>query len=113
MSRLSANAVSLKDFMRKVQVLTMYRSMNRATRKIENSHLQQSLLIEIRDGFRMNCNMSDPMTFKSTMIECGRQLKQLQAMSEPSFVDPTSWINQESDDGEEHGRVGVDWPWEK
>ena len=114
MSRLGETAVSLKEFMRRVQILNMYRGMNRAARKVQDPQLRQSLVAEVRAGFHANRSMTDPMSLKSTMIEGNRQLKQLIALgSEKMDImdDPTSWINQPGEDGEVNGRVGTDWPW--
>ena len=116
MGPLNDASLSLKQFIWRSQVLNMYRSMNRAARKVSDPQLRKSLVAEVRAGFLANRSMTDPMSLKSTMIESNRQLKQLVALTSnrlDTTNDPSSWINQPGEDGEVPGRVGQDWPWMK
>lgn len=115
MSRLKGSTGTLKDFMHRLQVLNMYRGMNRAVRRIDDLKLRQSLTDEVRRSFRDNRGISDAVTLRTTMIEGNRQLKQLIALGadrSSGVANPQSWINGPAEEGEEPGRVGTGWPWD-
>ncbi len=119
MSRLKDKAtLPLRDFMRRFQVLSLYRNMNRAARQVPDPNLRRSLCQEIRVGFRQNQAMKDVVSLKSTMVEANRQLQQLRSMSTPGSSTisapppPGSWLGDSTPD-DERGRVGTDWPWQR
>jgi hypothetical protein len=121
MSRLKDKAaLPLRDFMRRFQVLSLYRNMNRAARQVPDPNLRRSLCQEIRVGFKQNQTMKDVVSLKSTMVEATRQLQQLRSMSASGASTstnsapppPGSWLGDSTPD-DERGRVGTDWPWQR
>jgi hypothetical protein len=123
MSRLKDKAaLPLRDFMRRFQVLSLYRNMNRAARQVADPNLRLSLCEEISVGFRQNQMMKDVVSVKSTMVEANRQLQQLRAMgasgtgstaaAAKANAPPGSWLGDSTPD-DERGRVGTDWPWQR
>ena len=103
----------LKVFMRRAQVLNLYRGMNRAARLVSNLELRKSLCAEIAINFRQNQHLKDSMSLKATLLEAHRQLKQLQAMgAEGSAHETGSWLGESTED-DERGRIGTEWPWQR
>ncbi len=110
MSRIK-DTLPLKEFMRRAQVLNLYRAMNRAARRVSDANLRQSLCTEIRNSFRQNQQLRDSMSLKSTLIDANRQLKQLRTMGEQSVANgPGTWLGESTED-DVRGRVGTGWPW--
>lgn len=105
------DALPFREFTRRRQVLTLFRSMLRAANKLEEASLRASISKEISAGFRQNMDLKDPVSVKATLQEANRQMKQLQSMSQDATAyDADSWINQSEPD-DERGRVGKGWPW--
>jgi hypothetical protein len=105
------DVLPFREFTRRRQVLTLFRSMLRAANQLEDSALRTSITKEIGAGFRQNRDLRDPVAVKVTIQEAHRQMKQLQSMGQNSSAyDADSWINQSEPD-DERGRVGKGWPW--
>jgi ClpP class serine protease len=123
------DALSLPDFMRRVQVLALYRSFLRETRKIKaDDQLRRDLTTKIKEDFRKNRDITQHAITKMLMTEANREFKRLadlvDSMSgmevpEPvqgahgSTVDGLSAdIKGDIDDIDTDMRVGAGWPWE-
>ena len=67
---------------------------------------------EIKKTFRINKVLKDSPTISATLTEAKRSLKQIKAMCPSDEIESESWINA-SEEGDQRGRVGVGWPWNK
>lgn len=112
---LHSDVPTLKDFIRKAKVTSMYRSYLRKVYNISESvygiDLKTSLKDEIRNEFRKNGLLSDPRLIKSALIEGQRNLQKLDAyVLEPNGEKPQIVDTNEDD---VKGRIGEGWPWDK
>ena len=111
-----ANAISLQEFVRRQQIVTMYRKMLVQARRIPDSNVSQGITQQIKDDFRNNKTVKDPVAVKSLIVEGARSLKQIEAMSKDgsqssgSAGSSGSWLDS-SEEGDTKGRVGSGWPW--
>jgi len=121
----------LSHFIRRQEVLKMYRQFLRGTRQIEEHALRDDLRQQVRISFRNNSQLSDVSTIRNLLKEGKRFKSQLEALgkggsgsvslsgigsSNPSArAGPDraeSWLDCD-DDEDVHGRVGVKFPWQK
>ena len=107
-----ANAPSLHQFIRKQQVLSLYRSLLLTARKIENPDVSKGILDQIKYEFRERQFTVDPAVIKTAIVEGNRNLQKIKSMfgtekSSP-HVEPSGTNADEVD-----MRVGQGWPWER
>jgi hypothetical protein len=93
-------------FIRRQKVLTLYRLLFRAARKIDNIELRKSVSIQISSGFRSNANLADSMAIKSSILEGHRYLDQIRSMSSHDSL-------SSSKENVDTFVVGTDWPWSR
>ena len=110
MRRLGKNVLPLKIFVRQGQVLSLYRSLLRGTRYIDDSFVQKDLRDQIISGFKKNRTLEGDMQIAQAIKEANSHLSLLQDMSKRRDMTDESWIRSSSD-GDERGRVGSGWPW--
>ena len=74
--RLSGTSLNLRDFMRRGQVLSQYRSFQRELRLLPaKSASRVELAQKIREGFQQNKNEKDRAAVKAMLTEGTRQLQ--------------------------------------
>lgn len=124
MSKKFANSPPLHLFVRRQQVLRLYRALQRGTNDLEDATLVASLREQIRFEFKNNSKITDNVALRTLIQDGQRQLTKLQSMSKKvasatnnsSFgVKPKasdSWIDQQDAD-DVRGRVGTNWPWNR
>jgi len=124
---------SLKDFMHRQTVLSMYRGFLQSVRYVRskdgehnNPVMADELLDEIRREFRAQKHETDPFQRQRAVADGQRRAAELRGLTgEPDDDDPTkkdaavlqqedadSWINI-VDPEDQRGRVGSGWPWAK
>eukprot|EP00529_Nitzschia_sp_RCC80_P027897 CAMPEP_0113467418 /NCGR_PEP_ID=MMETSP0014_2-20120614/14804_1 /TAXON_ID=2857 /ORGANISM="Nitzschia sp." /LENGTH=246 /DNA_ID=CAMNT_0000359725 /DNA_START=185 /DNA_END=925 /DNA_ORIENTATION=- /assembly_acc=CAM_ASM_000159 len=124
---------SLKDFMHRQSVLSMYRGFLRSVRYVgskdggnNNPMMADELRDEIRREFRAQKHETDPFQRQRAVADGQRRAAELRGLTgEPDDDDPTkkdaavlqqedadSWINI-VDPEDQRGRVGSGWPWAK
>ena len=94
------NVVPFALFVRRQQVLCMYRTFYRTARRISDKDLQISILDQIRTSFKTNAQITDNSTVKACIAEGKRSLQQLESIVETAGVSE-----------KEKYVVGNDWPW--
>lgn len=116
MSRLGPT-LPLRLFIRRQQVLQLYRNMLRAAKRVDDVSVQDSLRQEIRNEFVNSKNLKDNAAIKTALVTGQRSLSRLEDMStapssskKATQSDSNSWINT-ADDTDVRGRVGTGWPW--
>jgi len=92
-------------FIKRQKVLTLYRNMHRATRKVADTDLRRSITEQIQSAFRINSTLEDNSAIKACMTEANRSLSQIEALAETTVGPGGS-----SDD---QYVVGQDWPWSR
>lgn len=107
------NALSFKDFVKRQQVLQLYRNLLMKAKSIPNNNeLKKSIIEQIRSDFKVSKGITDPMALKSLIQEGHRGIQRIQALNSESATNSDSWINN-SDEDDVRGRVGNIWPWQK
>ena len=113
---------SLKSFVRKSKALSLYRELFRVSNlfpKEDRSKIQR----EIREGFKTNRNEEDQIAIGYLLSKGEEQLNFLKSgslnenkcqVADVSKIKPStdSWLGQGTPD-DEHGRVGVGWPFNR
>jgi hypothetical protein len=107
--------LSLKDFVRQRQVVTLYRHFLKSVKKnvTGNVPLQEDLRQQVRTDFRRNKVIKDHSAISSLIQEANRNLERIKDLNSGSANDhggTDSWINTEDED-DKRGRVGSGWPW--
>jgi hypothetical protein len=106
--------VSFRFFVRRQQVLQLYRTFLRASGRVADPELKKELSAQIKHEFRSNVSITDAVVVKSLITEATRNLERLQAMARTSDVmvqDQNNSVTTDEDD--ERGRVGKGWPWQR
>ena len=109
LSRLK-DVLPLHVFVRKQQVLQLYKEFRRAGRQVPDMKLRQSIKSQVLYEFRTNKDLTDTVAIKTLMAEARRNLEKLRAMSQPLGVSKSATPDADKDDPEQH-RVGTGWPW--
>jgi hypothetical protein len=119
------NVLPLQVFIRRQQVLGLFREFNRAVRLIPDDSLRIDLKRQILSDFKQNMNMNENSIVRVLIQEAQRHLVMLQSMGSGSSklkskqplnnndnIDSNSWLGMD-DPEDPRGRVGVKWPWNK
>lgn len=123
------NVLPLQVFIRRQQVLRLYREFNKTVRFIPDESLRIDLKRQIRADFKQNMNIKENSIVRVLMQEAQRHLVMLQSMGTSSLkliskqslnnkgniednIDSNSWLGMD-DPEDPRGRVGVKWPWDK
>ena len=106
--------LSLKDFMRRSQILKQYRQFLKLAKNLDQSSKSQ-VIAQIRGEYRAQQGLKDATTIKQMMAHGSHQFKILDSMvstvgATASGV-PDFAINVDEDDPDVKGRVGTGWPW--
>ena len=108
---------TLKDFIRRAKVISMYRSYLRKVYNISESiygiDLKISLKDEIRSEFRKNGQLSDSRLIKSALIEGQRNLQKLDAYVLERNDEKQQIVDIDINEDDVKRRVGEGWPWDK
>lgn len=105
--------VPLHVFVRRQQVLELYRKMQKGAQKLEDKVLGTEIRTQIRHEFKHNASLTDNMALRNLMQDAQRNLVKLQSMGQHSSrrKDDASWLYADESDGDERGRLGKGWPW--
>ena len=119
MSRL-ANTLPLHVFIKRQQVLRLYRQLLKTARGIEDEQLRASLREEVRIEFKNSKSLVDKVAIKTAIIQAQKSLTQLEDLSSRKSTASSgntskakvtgSWLDS-SESGDIRGRVGTGWPW--
>jgi hypothetical protein len=131
MSSRFKDILPLKAFMRRQQVLSLYRRLLRACRLAEFSSgggTGGDLHVQVKREFNIHSNIQDWGIVSSLLVEGTRQADLLESLSRHSYDQTQSeqtqmqvagddvrngnWLGS-GDDDDIRGRVGVEWPWEQ
>jgi hypothetical protein len=115
MSSRLKNVLPLGIFIRRQQVVKLYRQLLKSARNLTNKTLAVEIKAQIICDFARNKYITDSLAIRTLVQEGTRNAKQLQDMditSNNSKVSADSWMNT-SEEGDERGRVGTGWPWSK
>lgn len=115
--RLPKDALSLRDFLHKSQVLKQYRAFLRELQGLDPTTVAE-LHKQIKDAYRENANERNRANMKALLAEGERQLVFVRSYIgtarkvDPATIgktDPT-WVGT-GDDDDIRGRIGEGWPW--
>lgn len=121
------NALPLHIFVRQQQVIRMYREFLKCAKYLPDQALSNDVRKQVKSEFRRNSKINDNLAIRTLVQEANRNLAQLRSMvpidlisklSPPSKKEVTrttsqkSWI-EDSKEGDQRGRLGTGWPWEK
>ena len=129
---LGAAAPPLHVFVRRQQVLRMFRALMRGAADLSDKSLTSHVREQIRFEFRNNSKITDNVALRNLIQDGQRQLTKLQSMGtkaahQLAHASPlpvsnsgsgsgsgsgSSWLN-EQDREDQRGRMGAKWPWEK
>lgn len=121
MSRLGPT-LPLRVFIRRQQVLHLYRNLLKAAKRVDDASLRDSLHLEIRNEFVHSKDLKDNSAIKTALVTGQRSLGRLEDLCSSSKAstakngkhvsdrNSNSWMNT-SDDSDVRGRVGTGWPW--
>jgi hypothetical protein len=115
MSSRLKNVLPLGIFIRRQQVVKLYRQLLKSAGKLTNRTLAVEIKRQIVNDFARNKHITDSLAIRTLVQEGTRNAKQLQDMditNSGSKSGADSWMNS-SDEGDERGRVGTGWPWSK
>lgn len=104
------DVLPLKIFIRKAQVLQLYRSMLRCLREIDDIYVQVDIKKQIISGFRENISLTSDSHVAQAIQEGHHHLKTLSSMAKRQSIAEGSWL-QSGTETDEKGRVGEGWPW--
>lgn len=115
--RLPKDALTLRDFLHKSQVLKQYRAFLRELRGLDPS-VAVELQSQIRESYRKHTEEKNRANMKSLLAEGERQLVFLKSfIGTARKVDPASitqmeptWVGTGQGD-DIRGRIGEGWPW--
>lgn len=122
--KLAGPALPLHAFVRRQQVLRMFRALLRGAADLDDSSLVGHVREQIRFEFRNNAKIGDNVALRNLIQDGQRQLAKLQSMGtkargssstgsqQPLPVAGSTWLSQRDTD-DERGRIGKNWPWQK
>lgn len=118
MSRRLGKTLPLKVFIRRQQVLTLYRQLLKTSKGVVDEDVRNGIRQEIRSGFAQGKILTDSASIKTSIVAGQRSLSQLEDMcgvkpsnsAKQQIPDAGSWINTKDKD-DVRGRVGTGWPW--
>ena len=116
MSKRLGKALSLHDFIRKQQVISLYRQLLQCVKRLDDVSVRNSLKLEIRTEFHNGMTLKDNNAIKTAIINGQRSLTQLEDMTggvksvTMSKYKGDSWLDTK-DEVDVRGRVGTGWPW--
>lgn len=122
------DSLPLHAFVRRQQVLRMFRALLRGASDLEDRSLVGPVHDQIRFEFKNNAKITDNVALRNLIQDGQRQLSKLQSMGtkalkqrqagsgEEGLHAPSghagSWLNDGAADAEDiRGRVGTKWPW--
>jgi len=123
-------ALPLQAFVRRQQVLRLFRALQRGAKDLEDQSLAMHVREQIRFEFRNNSNLKDNVTLRNLIKDGQRQLTKLLSMGKKAAISSTSsssslqqdgWLGSGGDgsgvvggqdEGDKRGRVGTGWPWQ-
>jgi hypothetical protein len=108
--KITQEVLPLKIFIRKAQVVDVYRALLRSTRHIDDSFVQVDLRKQIVSGFKDNKNLQGEANIAQAIREANGHLSMLKDMGKKRENAKDSWINNSVED-DERGRPGSGWPW--
>jgi hypothetical protein len=101
---------TLKDFIRRSEVVLIYRRFLRKSNEIQDLELRRTIQFEISSAFRRN-RISTVSAVQLYLSEARSSLKLLEALvSNQGNSDSKQGNNNDVED--QHYRVGQEWPWE-
>ncbi len=106
-----SDALPLKVFIRKAQVIQLYRSILKHIQKIDDDYVKRDLKSQVTSGFRKNISLKDSEV-PQALREATDHLKFIQTMVQRRSAADDSWLAS-STESDEKGRVGTGWPWQK
>ena len=107
------DVIPLHIFVRKQQVLQMYKDFRRAGREVADDGLRHSIRTQVIYEFHSNKNLTDTVAIKTLMTEARRNLEKLRSMGSSTMPSPSAESEQEEveDENERQHRIGTGWPW--
>lgn len=106
------NVLPLQHFIRKAQVLKLYRELLRDTKALKDHSLKTSVREQVIFEFRNSMHVSNPSTIKALLAEGQRSLAKIKSMSDKIDV-ADRWTEESDHEDDKRGRTGNGWPWEK
>lgn len=115
--------------MKKFKVLQLYRNSLRATAKVKDDALRQSIKLQLKDQYRYGAQQTDPICVKTSLAEAQRSLKMIRDICDQEIMneaanmamasseqevkkDPSEWLGS-GPPNDVRGRVGTGWPWSR
>ncbi|XP_015113386.1 LYR motif-containing protein 2 [Diachasma alloeum] len=76
-SKLPKSSLSLKQFLRRQEVLTLYRNILRTIRQVEDKQDKEYLKNWAKSDFKKNKNLTDEFAIKSLIVHGENSMKEL------------------------------------
>jgi hypothetical protein len=122
MVRRLGDVLPLKVFIRRQQVLNLYRTLVREGKRADLHLGGNDIVKQIKEEFNNNRGVTNASLISSLIVDGSRQVEALRAIGKGAGgtgtgtgaeeYDSSSWINS-GDDDDVRGRVGEQWPWSR
>lgn len=104
------NVVPFQVFLQRTKTISLFRKFIRGANFVSNQDLKLDIHKQIRDNFRSNSKVSDPVVIRHLFQDANRQLKMLEALSQEKSSNNS--INNNSIKSNDI-IVGKGWPWSR
>lgn len=101
------NVLPFQTFLQKAKVITLFRKFIRGANLIRSQELKIDIRKQIRENFKSNRDVSDPVVIRHLFQDANRQLKMLEGLCEEKLSIKSS--NNHSNDV----IIGKGWPWNR
>lgn len=107
------DSLPLHVFVRRQQVLDLYRKMHKVAQRLDDKALGVDIRAQIRLEFRHNAQLKDNMALRNLLQDAQRNLAKLQSMEGGQLPNHKgTWQSYDGEeDGDKRGRVGQGFPW--
>lgn len=105
------NVLPFQAFLQRVKVISLLRQFIRRANLIRSPELKLDIRKQIRDNFRGNCHVSDPIVIRHLFQDANKQLKMLEGLGQEKHLSPVQPICDVVH--KDKTVVGEGWPWNR
>ncbi len=111
------SVIPFQVFLQRAKTISLFRKFIRGTNFVSNQELKLDIHKQIRDNFRNNSQVTDPVVIRHLFQDANRQLKMLEALGqEKSKSKSTNNKNNNNNNNNITSNdiiVGKGWPWSR